>query len=192
MYFQYETNRLILRILNSHDAKKVLQFQVENRELFEKYEPDRPENFYTLSHQESLLRFEYKLAMKLSTVRFYVFLKNDPAKVIGTVCFHNITRPFYSCTEVGYKFAASAHHQGYATEALQKGIEIMRDELGIHRINARVMPVNLPSIHLLERLGFEREGLERESIFLHGVWEDHLRFGLITTHPWHDTSSQTD
>lgn len=179
MNFQYETDRLLLKVLNPHDVKKVLQFQIENRELFEKYEPDRSENFYTLSHQESLLRFEWKLALKHSTIRFYVFRKDNPEKIIGTICFHDIARSFYSCAEVGYKFAADAHHQGYATEALQKGIQIMFEELELHRINARVMPENTASIRLLERLGFVQEGLERESILLHGIWEDHLRYGLI-------------
>lgn len=191
MNFQYETERLILKVLNPRDVKKVLQFQIENRELFEKYEPDRPENFYTLSHQESLLRFELKLAMKHSTIRFYVFCKNNPSKIIGTVCFHDIMRTAYSCTEIGYKFATGSQHLGYATEALEKGIQIMFEELHLHRINARVLPENTPSIRLLARLGFQQEGLERESILLHGVWEDHLRFGLVN-HPSGDTSTRTD
>ncbi len=191
MNYEYETERLFLRILNPHDAKKVLRFHQENRELFEKYEPDRVPGFYTLSHHEAMLRFELKLAAKLSTVRFYVFRKTDTSRVIGTVCFHDISRSFYSCTEIGYKFAADCHHQGYAAEALQKGIEVMFQELGLHRINARVMPENADSIRLLERLGFAREGLERESILLHGRWVDHYRYGLLNR-PSDDTSSRID
>lgn len=179
MNFQYETERLFLKILNPQDGKKVLQFQSENRELFEKYEPERPEQFYSLTHQEELLRIEWKLATKCSTIRFYVFCKENPEKIIGTVCFHDIVRTFYSCTEVGYKFASEAHHKGYAMEALQKGIRIMFEELHLHRINARVMPQNEASIRLLERLGFQNEGLERDSILIHGKWEDHYRYGLL-------------
>lgn len=177
----YETDRLVLKILNTNEVKKVLQFQLRDRELFEKYEPDRVDNFYTLGHQEALIKCEYKLALQLQTVRFYVFLKNDPTTIIGTVCFHNIMKNVYSCTEIGYKFSSDYQHNGYAREALQKGIDVMFQELSLHRINARVAKDNLPSIRLLESLSFQYEGIERESILIHGVWEDHLRYGLVNS-----------
>ncbi|MCI5920000.1 MAG: GNAT family N-acetyltransferase [Roseburia sp.] len=190
MDFCYETERLVLRILNTNEAKKVLDFQLRDRELFEKYEPDRPDSFYTIRHQEALLKCEYKLALSLSTVRFYVFLKEDPTTIIGTVCFHNILRNVYACTEVGYKFSSAYQHHGYAREALEKGISIMFTDLGLHRINARVALDNTPSIHLLESLSFRYEGIECDSIFLHGEWVDHMRYGLIR--PADDTNTQND
>ncbi len=177
----YETDRLILKVLRPEAAKKVLCFYLDNKELFEKYEARRPDNFYTAKYQKSVLLCEYNLTVQLSAVRFYVFLKDDPERIIGTVCFRDITRSIYESCEVGYKFDERFWHHGYATEALIEGIDIMFGDLGLHRITACVMPENTPSIRLLESLYFKREGLLRQNARINGKWSDHYLYSLI--HP---------
>lgn len=179
MNLTYETDRLILKVLKADAAEDVLQFYLDNQELFEKYEPERPDNFYTIGHQKALLICEYNLTVKLSAVRFYVYRKEQPQQIIGTVCFRNITRSIYQSCEVGYKFDERYQHQGYAFEALYTGISIMFDDLRLHRIEANVMPVNTASCHLLESLGFTAEGVARGNALIRGKWEDHLRYALI-------------
>ena len=119
----YETDRLILKVLRPEAAKKVLCFYLDNKELFEKYEASRPDNFYTVKYQKSVLLCEYNLTVQLSAVRFYVFLKDDPDRIIGTICFRDITRSIYDSCEVGYKFDERFWHHGYATEAAGHGIQ---------------------------------------------------------------------
>ncbi len=179
MNLTYETDRLILKVLKADAAEEVLRFYLDNQELFEKYEPERPDNFYTVSHQRALLICEYNLTIKLSAVRFYVYRKEQPNQIIGTICFRNITRSIYQSCEVGYKFDARYQHQGYAFEALCTGISIMFDDLKLHRIEANVMPANGASRHLLESLGFVLEGTARACALIRGNWEDHLRYSLI-------------
>lgn len=175
----YETDRLILKVLRPEAAKKVLCFYLDNKELFEKYEAARPENFYTIKYQKSLLLCEYNLAVRLSAVRFYVFLKEEPEQIIGTICFRNIVHSIYETCETGYKFDSRFWHQGYAAEALTAGISIMFEDLNLHRIEACVMPENSASIHLLENLHFEREGTLRQNACINGKWEDHYIYSLI-------------
>lgn len=180
MLFQYETNRLILKILKPDSAEQVLDFYLRDRELFERYEPDRAPQFYTITHQKKVLKCEYNLAFQMSCIRFYVFLKEDPDTIIGTVCFHNIIPALYSCCEIGYKFSSAYHHNGYAREALSKGIEVMFSDIGLHRIMAWVRPDNASSIRLLETLGFLREGISRDYSYMHGQWWDHAQYSLLT------------
>lgn len=176
----YETDRLILKILTPEYARAVLNFQLRNKEVFRPYEPLRQDIFFTPSHQYAILKCEYRLALKLSTVRFYVFRKEEPRKIIGTVCLHDILRMPHCCCEIGYRFDQSYWHQGYAREAVAKALEIAFVDLGLHRITARVMPKNAPSIHLLESLNFFPEGLERACTEIMGKWEDHLRYALLS------------
>lgn len=185
MLFEYKTERLLLRILQPGAAGMVLDFYMRDQKLFEKFEPDRAANFYTISHQQNLLKCEYTLAFKLSSVRFYVFRKEDPGTIIGTLCFHNITKPVYSSCELGYKFSSAWHHQGYASEAINMGIQVMFQDIGLHRICAWVLPDNEPSIRLLERLHFEREGLCKDFLPLHGQWMDHLQYALLSPYQPH-------
>lgn len=186
----YQTERLVLKILTPDHYRSVLNFQIRNRDCFEPYEPARAENFYTPGHQQAILKCEYKLAAKLSTVRFYVYRKESPDTIIGTVCLHDILRTPYSCCEIGYKFDYAFLHQGYACEAVKKALDIAFFDLGLHRVFARVIPDNAPSIHLLRSLSFIEEGLEHGCLLIQGKWTDHLRFAKLTPR-YSDTRSQS-
>ena len=94
MLLKYETNRLILKVLGPDYAADVLRFYLDDKELFEKYEIDRCQGFYTEGHQRTILNLEYSLCLKLQLVRFYVFLKEDPESIIGTVSLYEISKPF--------------------------------------------------------------------------------------------------
>ena len=41
------------------------------------------------------------------------------------------------------------------------------------------MPNNIPSIRVLERNGFRREGFARRLLKINGVWEDHVLHALL-------------
>ena len=179
MLFQYETDRLILKILKPECALQVLDFYNRDKELFEKYETARMPDFYTVAHQQKLLRFEYNAAIKQSTIRYYVFLKNDPSKIIGTVCLHDINKLYFNCAEIGYKFSSQNHHQGYAYEAIKNILEIAFYNLNINRITAMVCKGNDPSVRLLERLGFTMEGICRQYLCLNGQMKDHFQYSML-------------
>ena len=184
MKFTYETDRLILRLLGEEEA----QFYRKNRAVFEPYEAIHPEQFYTESYQRTLLNCELSLTLKHNLIRFYVFRRENPDEIIGTVCFRNIDRSTYYSCETGYRFSPAYWHKGYAREALAFGIQLMFEEFHLHRIEATVMPENTASIRLLESLAFQQEGIAREYALIQGKWEDHIRFALIR--PSGDTSSQ--
>ena len=177
--FEYETDRLILKVLSEDSANEVCHFLTKNRTVFSKYEPAVPTNYYTPEYQATILRCEMQLALKQSAIRYYVFLKEPSNQLIGTVCLHNITPRFYSSCEIGYKFDKEFWHMGYAKEAISMIISIAFSSLNLHRIVARVLPDNTASIKLLKSLLFEEEGLERESVLIQDVWQDHLRFSLL-------------
>ena len=77
MLFEYETDRLVLKVLRPEAAPMVLDFYLRDRELFERFEPMRNDNFYTVSYQHKLLRCEYNLAFQKTSIRYYVFLKEE-------------------------------------------------------------------------------------------------------------------
>lgn len=183
---EYETERLILRVLTPDCAKSVCRFLIKNRQEFEQYEPLPPANYYTPEYQQTLLNAELKLALRTKNIRYYVFLKENPHEIIGTVALHNIEQGSVSCCELGYKFDAEHRHCGYAKEAACMAVSIAFAALDLHRIYARVMPENTASIQLLKSLLFEEEGLERECIQIQGKWQNHLRFSLINNASMHN------
>ena len=56
---------------------------------------------------------------------------------------------------------------------------IVRRALNLHRIEAACIPGNVPSIRVLEKCGFTREGLARRYLCINGIWQDHLLFGML-------------
>ena len=58
-------------------------------------------------------------------------------------------------------------------------IDFAFNTLNLHRIEADVDTENAGSLALLEKLGFQREGLFRERWFVYGKWQDSVMLGLI-------------
>jgi len=180
MNFQYETDRLILKTLTENAASEVLYFHLNNREHFEEFDGMPAKNFYTIQYQKNLLNCEYQLAVRNKGTRFWIFEKNDPSHIIGTVSIQKVERGIFQSCTLGYKLDKDYQHMGYMTEALEKVISIIFSELCLHRIEAFVHPKNAASIRLLNHLHFREEGIAYESILVNGEWQDYLRFSLIS------------
>lgn len=180
MNLQYETDRLILKILTADSAEEVLSFQQRNRTLFETYDGRKPEHYYTLRYQRKLLDFDFQMSLQQKSFRYWIFKKEHPSTVIGTISIQRIERGIFQTCTIGYKIDESFHRQGFMTEALEAVTSIIFSDLRLHRIEAYVKPGNDASIRLLEKSGFQREGTAYDYIFMNGSWEDHLRFSLIS------------
>ncbi len=49
----------------------------------------------------------------------------------------------------------------------------------MHRLEAACMPGNGPSLRVLEKAGFRREGVARRYLKINGTWEDHVLLALL-------------
>lgn len=181
MQFSYNTNRLTLKSLATEDARPVLEFYVNNKDIFEPWEPLHDNNFYSLDYQLNNLEAEMKLFLRQQSIRYYLFKKYNGNKVIGTISFTDIKNSPANCCKIGYRIDKDHQGQGYASEALLYIIPMIMNELHIYRIEADVMINNHPSIKLLRSLGFIYEGIARESYEINGIRTDHARYSLLYT-----------
>lgn len=181
MQTEYETKRLILKILTPDKCNSVLRFYHDNRQIFEALNPITPENYYTTDYQRSSLKLEYQRFLNGESVRYFVFLKSCPDKIIGTISFSDIKRNFTRSAIVGYRFDSRFHHNGYAAESLQKTIYVMFTEENIHRVEAYIQPGNISSKKLADRLGFRYEGICYSHTLVQQNWQDMERYSLIST-----------
>lgn len=81
--------------------------------------------------------------------------------------------------EIGYSLSPDFQGRGLATEALCAGLAHAFDDLGLVRVEADVDPRNEPSWRLLERIGFQREGLLRKRWRVNGEVCDTAFYGLL-------------
>jgi [ribosomal protein S5]-alanine N-acetyltransferase len=103
-------------------------------------------------------------------------------RVIGTCTLFRLDEQNRRA-ELGYALAREYWGQGLMSEALTALLEHAFSALDLHRIEADVDPRNAPSVRILERLGFEREGLFRERWLVAGERQDSLMLGLLR-HGW--------
>ena len=179
MQFSYRTERLILQALNEDNAELSREFYARGSYIFNKVEPEKPVEFYTLAYQKSLLRNEFECFLRGNYYRFYLTTLEDRDTIIGTVSFSHIDRGAYRSCIIGYKLLPEYQKKGYALEAITRLISALFEEERFHRIEAFVLKENQASINLLTRIGFECEGIARSVIKLKDGFRDHMRYVLI-------------
>lgn len=179
MKFEYKFEDITLKVLDSSYAASVLAFCEKNREIFDRYEIEKPHNFYTPEFQKNLLSAEYEAFIHGKYVRFYMFDNHDLNQILGTVSFSDMKRNgFFSC-QTGYKIDSSYVNQNYGFKMMSEALRIITSEYSMHRISAYILQDNIPSISLVEKLGFELEGTAKAYARLNGRWTDHLHYVYI-------------
>jgi len=183
MQYFYESEHLRYEIIGEEEASKMLAFFSENRAQFDPYEPDKPGNFYTLAYMEGLATIEKENYLRSRGARYWISRKNQPGIYVGNFIISNIVRGSFQFCNIGYKIHHLHQRQGYAKEAVSFMCEQIFHDLGLHRCDAYIHPANLPSIRTVEACGFQYVGRSPEYVYMHGKWEDHLRYTLFEKQP---------
>ena len=110
---------------------------------------------------------------------FFVFRKPDRA-LVGGLTLANIRRGVAQAGSLGYWMGAALRGPG-----LHVGCGARAGALRLRL--AAAAPASKPPAsrpmrrrsRLLERVGFQREGLARQYLCINGVWQDHLLYALI-------------
>lgn len=175
---KYETKNLILRSLDIEDLIVLKNYLLENQDFMKEWSPTTDSSFYENENLEKIIFDEIKQNENKSALKLHLFLKKEN-KLIGSISLSNIVYgPFLSCF-LGYKLHKDYLKKGYMSEALEKIINIAFDEFKLHRIEANIIPKNIASQKLVQKFGFENEGLSKKYLKINGVWEDHYHYVLL-------------
>lgn len=104
-------------------------------------------------------------------------------RLAGTVTLYAI-EPGQRRACLGYALAPARWGRGLAGEAVGRALAHAFGPLALHRMEADIDPRNTASCRLVERLGFQREGLLRERWHVAGEICDTALYGLIAP-DWH-------
>jgi RimJ/RimL family protein N-acetyltransferase len=102
----------------------------------------------------------------------------ESRELIGDVMLHWASAEHRS-GEIGYVLSPDHSGRGYATEAAHRLLHLAFDDLGLHRVMARVDAENLASARLLTRLGMRQEAHLLENEWFKGHWSDELDFAML-------------
>lgn len=119
-------------------------------------------------------------------VRGLIF--RPPGTLLGAINLNEIVRGIFQSAYLGYWLGAEHTGQGTMREALGLMLTFafgdpIDDGLGLHRLEANIMPENRASLEVVRSLGFRLEGLSRRYLKIAGTWRDHERWAL-TAEEW--------
>lgn len=96
----------------------------------------------------------------------------------GQLTIGNIVRGALRSGWIGYWVAERLAGGGVATAGVALAVDHCFGPVGLHRLEATVRPENQPSVRVLEKSGFRREGLFRRYLDVAGDWRDHFVYAL--------------
>lgn len=179
MAITLETRSLILHSADVAFADRLLAYYQRNREFLEEFEPKRDDDYLSLAHQKAILEQNMQAEADKTAYRFYIFLRDDPQTIIGVVALTNVVRGCFLSCHLSYSLDQAHNNKGYMTQAIRAIAAYAFDILRLHRIEANIMPRNLPSRKVLEKCEFVEEGISKKYLKINGVWEDHIHMVLL-------------
>ena len=111
----------------------------------------------------------------------------EGGRIVGMVGFHGIDWPNRSTT-LGYWLDQRAQGKGTMTEAVRAMVDHAFAEWGLNRVEIRLDVENARSRALAERLGFLREGVLRQALWVAGDFHDDAVYSMLAAE-WRDRAA---
>ena len=158
-----------IRLVEEGDAEALAAHLTRDADAFERWEPFRPAEFFTVPGQQQ--RIGRLLAQHREGQLWPAVILAGP-DVIGQVTVQNIEYGPVRGASLGYWVATTHQGQGHATRAVALALELMTRQLRLHRAQASTQLDNVGSQHVLQNNGFAAFGIAHSHILLGGLWRD--------------------
>lgn len=172
------TKRLILRPIAKKDSKALIEsvnnIKVSRYLLAVPYPYRMKDAKWWINHCAKLLKEKPR-----ESYEFAIELKSEK-KQIGGIAVNHIDK-FQGKATIGYWLGEKYWKQNYGSEALKALINFAFDKLKLRRLEAGVFKENMASAKLLEKHGFKKEGIRKEShrSKATGKIHDEICYGLL-------------
>ncbi|MGH9300705.1 MAG: GNAT family N-acetyltransferase [Acidimicrobiales bacterium] len=105
------------------------------------------------------------------------------SRFAGEINLSSIQRGPFQNAYMGYWIDQALAGRGYTPEAAILALRFAFEDLGLHRVQVSIIPRNLPSRRVAEKLGLREEGTAVGYLEIAGKWENHIRYA-ITAEEW--------
>ncbi len=174
--------RVLLRTPALGDYHQWAMLRSESRGFLAPWEPMWPaDELSRVAFRRRIRRYQREIR-EGTGYPFFVF-SPDGEILLGGLTLSHIQRGVTQSCSLGYWMGARYAGMGFMTAAARAAVRFAFANLHLHRVEAACLPHNGASIHLLEKVGFAREGYARRYLCIDGRWQDHLLFGLVSDDP---------
>ncbi len=181
---KFEGKTIILRMPDVGDCQAWTKLRELSASFLMPWEPLWPHDAVSSSFY---MRQWRRFSRRWIQDREYAFLifrrqpNGQEGGLLGGITITDIKRSVYQVGTLGYWMGAPFAGQGVMREAISLLLPFAYQQLGLHRLEATVMPENERSIRLLRSLGFREVGLSKQNMQIEGAWRDQIIFEKTRT-----------
>ena len=161
-----------LKVLQTEHWQRLLEFELDNQQWFEKWISPRPEGFY---QRQVFLQNIKSLVRQSPDANYAMYLYFDAQHILGRFNIINIDQKI---AEIGYRLAERATGKGIATTGLQALMVEAKNRLKLQQLTARVTIDNLASQKVLLNNGFVQQQSTDNFILVNAVEIEVLHFSV--------------
>lgn len=107
--------------------------------------------------------------------------------LVGLFALNEIVRGVLESAHASWQVGSEWVGRGLATAGVRALLDLAftppPEGVGLHRVQANIMPSNAASLRVAHKVGFREEGLARRYLRIAGAWQDHAVYAL-TTEEW--------
>ncbi|MGN4127454.1 GNAT family N-acetyltransferase [Lysinibacillus sphaericus] len=167
-----------VRTFQEKDAQNLSGLVSRNKYFWSTYEPLQRPEYYTVDAQYKKILESLYLMDSKREFSFGIY-EQGTNNLIGHIALYAVKRLPYSSAFVGYAMDEIYIGKGIVTEAVDLVVRFAFEQIGLHRVEAYVSTQNNASIRVLEKSGFQREGLLRQLLYINGQWVDHYMYACV-------------
>ena len=182
--------RVVLRPLVAQDFNGWSEVRRRNGEWLTQWEPMRlthhpdPET----NREVFAARCGARERERLAGTQFAFGIFVDGA-FAGEINLNNVVRGAFQSATIGYWIDKSRAGRSLMSEAVVVLAQYAFEEMRLHRLEICIIPRNVNSRRVMEKLDIRTEGVAERFLEINGVWEDHIRYG-ITYEEWNERRAQ--
>lgn len=168
-----ETKKYLLRGMTKDDAQGLLEF-MKDAETMKYITPDPVRS-------EAAIQEEIQLQLEKFTLRSeipWVIVNKSNGKLIGKISLHKLSM-WHKKAELGVVIHKEYQQQGVMTEVMEIILSFGFNTLELNRLVGDIFADNKGSEKILEKYGFIKEGVLRQTDFDGQAYHDTVVFSML-------------
>lgn len=173
-----ESERVMLRFPRNGDYREWAALRRDSAEFLQPWEPRWSLDELERAAWHQRVRRYHDEHAGGNAVPFLIFERRT-GRLIGGITLGNIRYGVAQSAQIGYWLGQRHAGQEFMKDAIEALLEHAFTSLRLHRVEAACIPANRRSVRVLEKVGFQREGVLRSYLKINGSWEDHVLYAML-------------